>query len=165
MFFKSQVNNFAIAAPDQRTVNVLLDMIDDNLTIPMKHEGLLDMYNGIDVLQTRHYIKISCTSHLKKICKKYLLSWMQNYTCMDDQPTPLSTDPAWMKKFSAATGDLDPKVQAKLAKLIDISYRSGVGELIWVMTTSHPDMAHASVKLSQANAYPHKHHSTESRTL
>ena len=83
---------------------------------------------------------------------------MQNYTCMDDQPTPLSTDPAWMKKFSAATGDLDPKVQAKLAKLIDISYRSGVGELIWVMTTSHPDMAHASVKLSQANAYPHKHH-------
>jgi hypothetical protein len=133
-------------------------MIDDKLTIPMKRQGFLDMYNGIDVLQTRHYIKISCTSYINKICEKYLLSWMQNYTSTDDRPTPLPTDPAWMKKFVAATGDPDPKAQAKLAKSMEISYRSGVGELIWAMTTCRPDMAYASVKLSQANACPHEHH-------
>ena len=63
-----------------------------------------------------------------------------------------------MKKFNAATGDLDPKAQTKLSKLMDISYQSGVGELIWAMTTCRPDMAYASVKLSQANTCPHEHH-------
>jgi hypothetical protein len=35
-----------------------------------------------------------------------------------------------MKKFNAATGDSDKKVQAKLAKDMKLSYCSGVGELI-----------------------------------
>ena len=34
--FKRQVDDFAIAAPNERTANILLDMIDDELTIPMK---------------------------------------------------------------------------------------------------------------------------------
>ena len=46
----------------------------------------------------------------------------------------------------------------RLAKTMSISYRSGVGELIWAMTTCHPDIAYAGVKLSQANACPHEHH-------
>jgi hypothetical protein len=158
VIFKCQVDDFAVAAPDERTANVLLDMIDDKLTIPMKCQEFLDIYNDINVLQTRHYIKILCTFYLNKICKKYLLLWMWNYTSTDDQPTPLLRDPAWMKKVSAATGDPNPKAQAKFAKLMDISYRSGVGKLIWVMTTCHPDMAYASVKLSQANVCPHEHH-------
>jgi hypothetical protein len=52
VIFKCQVDNFAVAAPDEQTANVLLDMIDNKLTIPMKRQGFLDMYNGIDVLQT-----------------------------------------------------------------------------------------------------------------
>ena len=52
-----------MAAPDERTANILLDIIDDRLTIPMKRQGFLDMYNGIDVLQTRHYVKLSCTTY------------------------------------------------------------------------------------------------------
>ena len=158
VIFKRQVDNFAVAAPDEQTANVLLDMIDNTLTIPMKRQGFLDMYNGIDVLQTRHYTKILCTSYLNKICKKYLLLWMRNYTSKDDHPTPLPTDSAWMKKVSAATGDPDSKVQAKLAKSMEISYHSGVGELFWAMTPCRPDMAYASVKLSQANACPHENH-------
>ena len=84
VIFKCQVDNFAVAAPDKRTANVLLDMLDDKLTIPMKRQGFLDMYNGINVLRTRHYIKVSCTFYLNKICEKYMLSWMRNYTSTDD---------------------------------------------------------------------------------
>jgi hypothetical protein len=86
------------------------------------------------------------------------LSWMQNFTSTDDRPTPLPTDPAWMKKFNAAMGDPDPKIQARLAKTMQIRYQSGVGELIWVIMATHPDLAYASVKLSQANSCPHEHH-------
>ncbi len=158
VIIKHQVDTFAIAVPDKQMANILLDMINDRLMIPMKHQGFINMYNGIDVLQTQHYIKISCTSDITKMCEKYLVSWMRNFTSTDDRPTPLPADPTWMKKFNAAMGDPDPKIQVKLAKTMGLSYRSGVGKLIWAMTTYQPDLAYASVKLSQTNACPHDHH-------
>jgi hypothetical protein len=158
IIFKRQVDDFALAVPDERTATIMLDMIDDKLMIPMKRQGFLDMYNGIDVIQTRDYIKISCKSFIEKICAKYLISWMHNFTSTDDRPTPLPTDPTWYKKFNAAIGDPDPKQQAKLAKKMGLTYRCGVGELIWAMTTTRPDVAFASVKLSQANSAPDEHH-------
>ena len=36
VIFKCQVDNFAIAAPDKQTADILLDMIDDKLKIPLK---------------------------------------------------------------------------------------------------------------------------------
>jgi hypothetical protein len=35
VILKRQVDDFAIAAPDERTANILLDMIDDQLKIPL----------------------------------------------------------------------------------------------------------------------------------
>jgi hypothetical protein len=61
-------------------------------------------------------------------------------------------DPTWLKKFDAAVGDPDEKAQAQL------NYRSGVGELIWAMTTSPLFLAFASIKLLQSNSCPHKFH-------
>jgi hypothetical protein len=52
--------------------NILLDMIDNKLSIPMKWQGYLDMYNGIDVLQMRDYIRITCKTFINKTCNKYL---------------------------------------------------------------------------------------------
>ena len=45
----------------------LMDMINDRLKIPLKRQGYLDMYNGIDILQTRYYIKINLTTYIDKI--------------------------------------------------------------------------------------------------
>jgi hypothetical protein len=36
VIFKRQVDDFAIADPDARTADILLDMIDDNLLMPLK---------------------------------------------------------------------------------------------------------------------------------
>jgi hypothetical protein len=55
-----QVDDFAIAAPDERTANILLDMLDEKLTMPIKRQGLLDMFNGVDVTQTKDYVKVDC---------------------------------------------------------------------------------------------------------
>ena len=121
VIFKCQVDDFAVAAPDEHTANILLDMINDKLTIPMKRQGYLDMYNGIDVLQTRDYIKISTTTCIDKICEKYLSSRMHNFTTTEDRPTPLPSDPTWFKKFNAAIGDPDPDVQKKLSKSMQLT--------------------------------------------
>jgi hypothetical protein len=41
---------------------------------------------------------------------------------------------------------------------MQLNYPSGVGELIWAMTTCCPDLAYSSVKLSQSNSCPHEIH-------
>ncbi len=95
VIFMRQVDDFAIGAPNAHTADVLLDMLDDQLTIPIKRQGHLDMYNGIDILQTRHYIPLSCTSFINKICEKYLSTWMKHMYTSSTRPTPFPTDSTW----------------------------------------------------------------------
>ena len=158
VLLKRQAGNFAIAAPDAKTVDILLDMIDNKLKIPVKGQGYLDMYNGINVLQTRHYIKISVRLFVDKDFEHHLSTWMKPAYPSPDRSTPLPTDATFMKKFNSSTGDPDPLAQQKLAKTMQLNYRSGVGELIWAMTTCRPDLAFTSVKLSQSNSWPHEIH-------
>jgi hypothetical protein len=158
VIFKRQVDDFAIAAPDEKTANILLDLIDDQLSIPLKQQGLLDLFNGINVTQTRDYIKIDCHTYIDKFCAKYMNTWLHKVPMTENRPTPLPTDPAWIKKFNAAVGPTDPDEQQQLATKMEIKYKGGVGELIWAMTTCRPDISFTSVKLSQSNSAPAEHH-------
>ncbi len=135
VIFKRQVDDFAIAAPDKKTADILLDLIDDQLTIPLKGQGLLDMFNGANVVQTRDYIKINYQMYINKFCEKYLDTWLGKIPLSENRPTPLPTDPTWLKKFNAAMGSSDPDVQKDLSNKMQIKYKAGVGELIWAMTT------------------------------
>ncbi len=158
ILFICQVNNFAIAALDEHTSETLMDLIDDKLKIPIKWQGYLDMYNGVDILQTRHYIKLSVKTFNDKVFKPYFRTWMKTCYPMPSCSTPLPSNQTWLKKFNAAIGDPDPKVQAQLTESMQLTYRSGVGKLIWGMTTCWPDLAYTSVKLSQSNTCPHELH-------
>ncbi len=105
------------------------------------------MFNGVDVVQTKHYIKIDCHTYINKFCTKYLDTWMNKVPLTDNRPTPLPSDPNWLRNFNAAVGPDDPKAQAELASSMQLTYHGGVGELIWAMTTCRPDIAYTSVKL------------------
>jgi hypothetical protein len=158
VIFKQQVDDFAIAAPNKRTANILLDMIHNQLKILLKGQGLLDMFNGIDVIQTRDYVKIDCHTYIDKFCEKYLDTWLKKVPLTKTRPTPLPTNATWIKKFNAAVGLSDPNEQSALATKMQIKYKAGVGKLIWAMTTCCPDIAFTSVKLLQLNSAPAKHH-------
>jgi hypothetical protein len=153
-----QVDAFAIAAPDQRTVDIILNMLDDKLTMPIKCQGLLDMFNGVDMVQNRHYIKIDCHTYIDKFCAKYLNSWLNKVPLSENHPTSLPSDSTWLKKFNGAVGPVNPKEEAALKASMQIKYGAGVGELIWAMMTCPPDIAFTSVKLSQSNSAPAEHH-------
>jgi hypothetical protein len=158
ILFMCQVDDFAIASPGKRTSDILMDLINDKFKIPIKRQGYLDMYNGVNVLQTCHYIKISVSTFISKIFKPYLTTWIKSSYPMPARSTPLPSDAKWLKKFNEAIEDADPKVQAKLVKSMQLTYSSGVGELIWAMTTCHPNLLYTSVKLSQSNSCPHELH-------
>ncbi len=80
------------------------------------------MFNGVDVVQTRGYIKISCQRYIDKFCEKYLDTWLGKIPLSENRPTPLPTDPTWLKKFNAAMGLSDPDVQKDLSSKMQIKY-------------------------------------------
>jgi hypothetical protein len=80
---KHQVDDFATTTPDQCKADILLDMLDGYLSIPIKRQGYLDMFNGLNVTQTCDYIQIDCHSFVEKVCKKYLTTWMHTIPIMD----------------------------------------------------------------------------------
>ena len=133
-----------------------MDLIHDKLKIPIKRQGYLDMYNGVNIQQTRYCIKIGLKTYVDKIFEPYFATWMKTVYPTSAHSNPLPSDHACLKKFNGAVGDPDEKVQAQLAKSMQLNYCAGVGELIWAMTTCRPDLAFASIKISQSNSCPHK---------
>jgi hypothetical protein len=151
VLFMWQVDDFAISAPSQRIANHLLDLIDDKLLIPMKQQGLVTLYNGLDILQTRDYIKMSCETYINRISNIHLAhDWMKAYLILD-RPTPLPTTVQFLKTLQTDKGDPDEKSQQTLAKKMGFSYQSGIGELVYAMVCCRPDLSFATVKLSQNN--------------
>jgi hypothetical protein len=112
-----QVDDFAVAAPDSHMANILMDLIDKKISIQIKRQGYLDMYNGVDVLQTKHYIRINVKTFIEKAFEQHIATWMKTSYPIPNRSTPLpSSDQDWIKKLNVAIGNPDAKIQAQLAK-------------------------------------------------
>ncbi|KAL7532881.1 hypothetical protein ACHAWF_004272, partial [Thalassiosira exigua] len=157
VLFKRQVDDFEIAAPNERIANILFDRIDDKITFPLKRMGLVDMFNGLDILQTRDYIKVYCQTYIERISAKHLSTWM---TIKDapTHPTPLPTNNTFLKNFLSAEGDPNEKKQRDLATKMGFGYRSGIGELIYPYITCRPNLAYSTVRALQYGACPAEIH-------
>jgi len=44
----------------KRRTNIIFNHIDDSLTFSLKHIGLVNPFNGLDIDQTRDYAEVSC---------------------------------------------------------------------------------------------------------
>jgi hypothetical protein len=123
-----QVNDFAISAPSKQIANHVLNLIDDKLTIPMKHQGLVTLYNGLNIIQTWDYIKVLCETYIDRISNIHLdHGWMKSYL-ISDRPTPLPTTPQFMKALQTDDANPNPIAQQNLEKKMGFSYRSEIGQ-------------------------------------
>ena len=50
VFLLRQVDDFALGCDSPETAEAIWKLIDDKMSAPLKHEGLLPLFNGIDVL-------------------------------------------------------------------------------------------------------------------
>jgi hypothetical protein len=139
VLFKRQVDDFILAARNNETANKVWDRIDEHLRMPMKRYGLVSMYNGLDVHQTRWYIKISIKTWLTIMMDPYFTDWLDIPNT--PFPTPFGPNEAFIKRLYTTEGNPDPKVIAQLEKQFGIKYRKAIGQLIWPMTTCRPDLA------------------------
>ncbi len=157
VLFMQQVDDFALAALTEQIANHAFDMLNDRLTFQMKRMGLISLFNSLDIAQMVDFVKILCSTYLDKVLQKHLSTWLSDHDLLS-RPTPLPTTKTFIMSFLNAKGDPDPKVQAQLVQSMKLSYRSAIGELIWVMTTCRPDISYATVRASQYSCTPHALH-------
>ena len=53
MLLLRQVDDFATAAEDAATCDMVFDLVDGYLKIPLKRLGLVTIYNGVNIEQTK----------------------------------------------------------------------------------------------------------------
>ena len=88
VYFLRQVDDFAISASCAKIANEIIAVIDKHMTIKVKPLGIIERFNGVDVEQSRDFIKLSNATYINKICQnKDLTSEHTNHA-----PLPMSDD-------------------------------------------------------------------------
>ena len=156
VLFLRQVDDFAIACETQEIANMVVTDINSKMTIDVKHLGLITRYNGVDVEQRREYIKIHSTTYIDKLISQH--KWLQNDTEHSHSfPLPMNPDNKYQHRLETAT-PMTKQQKADLEQTLQFTYRQGVGELIYAMITSRPDISYAIIKLSQYATKPARIH-------
>ena len=162
VLFLRQVDDFAVASTDRQTAANLIDAINAQMRIEVKHLGTIDRFNGVDVHQTRYYVKITCEKYLYKMIKAH--DWLLK-TAAPLNPVPLPADSAYIKKLESAVVPNTLTDKLKLKESMGFNYRQVIGEVIFPMMKCRPEIAPHAIKLSQYMENPAAEHYNALRDL
>ena len=150
-----QVDDFAISCEDEALCEEVIQDINSEMTIEITKLGKISRFNGVDVEQTRHYVKLYGSTYLHKILKNH--SWLANEVPMSEFPLPMRSDAAYARNLEAAT-PLTTQQRDAMEKEYGFTYRQGIGEILYALVTCRPDISYATIKLSQYSTRPAKIH-------
>ena len=156
ILFLRQVDDFAIAAKDEAVAKDVIKCIDKYMTIEIKDLGKLTRYNGVDIVQTRDYIKLNNPTYLKKIIQEH--QWMVDDVNMPTFPLPMTEDKEYIRQLETADAPTTEEDKTKLQLDMKFNYRQAIGELIFALVTCRPDISFPLIKLSQYSANPARIH-------
>jgi len=93
-----QVDDFAFAVKTETIGRNIVNDIDQQLRIRIKYLGVLKMFNGMDITQTKYYIKLHCTSYITRIIQQH--QWTEPSTKL--YPIPYPADNTYTKLLDTA---------------------------------------------------------------
>ena len=117
---------------------------------PIKHEGLTEIFNGIDVDQTKDYIEVHSATYIDRVVERHN-HWMQHIP-IDNEPMPMTSDSENAKTLEEDESTTIEQILA-LEEEYQFKCRSATGELIFAMVTTRPDISFPIIKLCQYNSY------------
>jgi len=154
--FMCQVDDFAIATDLESTASSLIADINQHLHLPIHILGTVKRYNGMDILQTKHYVKISCEKYITKMAKEY--PWIEKAP-KKNLPLPFSSDTKYIQKLiHSPTIELTSTERDKLEQRLGLKYRKAMGEIMFPMIKCRPDIAAHAIILSQFMHQPSEIH-------
>ena len=155
VYILRQVDDVAIASDTKETAEAIITEIGSYMKSPIKHEGVTELFNGIDISQTRDYIKIHCNTYLDRVFKRHH-HWMDTIP-FDNEPHPMRSDSEYATTLEEDSSTTIDQIVI-LEEEFQFKYRSVTGELIFAMVTTRPDISFHIIKLCQYNACPGRSH-------
>ena len=159
VYLMRQVDDFAVASKNIHTSNKVIDMISSHLSVPMHHLGIIDRFNGVDVLQTKDFVKVYNKTYIDKILEGY--DWTATENKIHTHPIPMRDDMPFMNRLDTELGPNihdDPKGYATVEKENGFKYRKALGELLFCMVTCRPDISFPVIKLAKFSNSPSSIH-------
>jgi deoxyuridine 5'-triphosphate nucleotidohydrolase len=156
VLFLRQVDDFAISCEDKATARDVITSINDKMTIDVKELGMISRFNGVDVTQSRNFVRLSNATYLRKIFLHH--TWLKDeHPLTKNRPIPMSDSASYQRKLEDAI-PLTPEELDSVEKEMGFTYRQAIGELIYALVTCRPDISFACIKLSQFSAKPARIH-------
>ena len=155
VLFLRQVDDFAVACQDKSTASDVINTINSKMTIDVKNLGTITRFNGVDILQSRDYVKIYNQTYINKILTRH--DWIHQETSTPSYPIPMKNDPKYLKLLETQPIPTDNDIKS-LESEMTFTYRQAIGELIYAMITCRPDISFAVIKLSQYSTKPTRVH-------
>ena len=162
VFFLRQVDDFSVAASSPETCSSIIRYIDSKMSLDVKDLGLISRFNGMDIHQTKYYVKITCERYIRKMLQHH--GWLRDEP-QPVLPLPLPSEKEFIHRLEHAEVPTNEAERALLCQQMGFGYRQVIGELIWPMVKCRPDYAPHIIKLSQYSENPGKEHYLAARQL
>ena len=156
-----QVDDFAAGSSSLETAEKFLAKIREHVRYEFAgmgietKDGVYQRYNGIDVTQTRDYIKVGCESYIDRMLLSH--GWDAPKHKDPLNLTPISPDS--VNRLMTLEGPKEKTPEAKeLISQEGFSYRNVLGELIYAYVVARLDIGYAVCLLARFSQAPHKEH-------
>ena len=156
IFLIHQVDDFVVSAPTLEIANCFFSCLDDLLLEPIKMQGVIDYFNGINLRQSRYFITVDFQIDLDRVFEQH--GWSQIATASLSKSIPILADSTIICELKSALGPTDAATQTALEKEMGFSYCAAISEIIYALIMCLPDISFATTKLSQYSVAPAKCH-------
>ena len=157
-----QVDDFAAGAPNQTTAEQFIKIIQEHVRAEFAGmgvelpEGVHQRYNGIDIFQTKDYIKVGAESYIDRMLQTH--GWDAPGKHESD-PNPVPLRDSSVNRLMNLQGPPEKSPEAKqLAIDNGFSYRNVLGELIYAYVICRLDIGYAVCFLARFSDAPHDEH-------
>jgi hypothetical protein len=165
-----QVDDFAIGSRCLQAANKLIAIINSHVSTknqgigsPTSY-GISHRYNGLDVHQTSHYIKISCETYIHRVLQTH--GWESPGPRESDRPDSVPLHPDVASKIALLTGPAEGTPEyIQLANEMKFGYRQLLGELIYAYILVRVDIGFAVCFLARFSQNPHQEHYTALKNI
>ena len=162
VLFLRQVDDFSVSAKSTAICSDIIKYINSKMSMDVKDLGIIGRFNGVDVFQTKHYVKITCERYLTKMLQAH--DWMLKGP-PPTNPLPLPSEQEFARQLEQAKPPSNQLEKDQLRETMGFNYRQVIGEFIWPMVKCRPEYAPHIIRLSQHNDNPAKEHYLAARQL
>jgi len=159
-----QVDDFALGCRQESAAKSVYADIGAKLTLhneaeaPFEYRGLVDSFDGYNVLQTRDYIKLSAESYIRRLLKAH--GW-DNPSPREssNKPKPPLHESDVANLFNLAAGPVENTPEHKALETEQgFGYRSVLGEILFAYVLCCPDIGYAVTTLAKFSTAPNTLH-------